>query len=252
MACNTTPASRAVPSCGASAVTLTKTSSVPEGVYIPVPYTVEYTLSFYLGQDTPIGGITILDTFTNEVTPPATLTLLSPGWSLSGPVGDDYTITSTQANVSGFYSIRLQAEISSPVAQGLLNNEAALLTPVVSSSSSVDTHLALTVTNNMPDTLRVGEVVNFQYTTANGSGLGVTFTLISGDLPDGLTLSPTGQITGTVTSADDSSFIIQATDANGSVVTILEDTTIDVLHIEMGGDDGAEPANLTLNSITLT
>jgi hypothetical protein len=54
---------------------------------------------------------------------------------------------------------------------------------------------------------------------ASGGVAPLTFTLASGTLPAGLTLSPGGTVSGTPTAAVDTSFIVNVTDADGSSAT---------------------------------
>lgn len=72
-----------------------------------------------------------------------------------------------------------------------------------------------TITVN-PSTLPDGTVSQAYSATVTATGgvAPVTFAVTSGDLPDGLTLSSSGQITGTPTGAGTFIFVVTATDAN--------------------------------------
>jgi len=69
----------------------------------------------------------------------------------------------------------------------------------------------------------VGDVIDFHYTiTAVGP---YTVTLISGHLPDGLTMDATGHVTGTRASDGTAVPVIRVTDANGRIVTKTDPST---------------------------
>jgi hypothetical protein len=65
---------------------------------------------------------------------------------------------------------------------------------------------------------KVGVPYTTQQLTATGGTNSYTWSLASGTLPAGLTLSSAGAITGTPTAAGDSAFVVSATDANGQSI----------------------------------
>jgi len=68
--------------------------------------------------------------------------------------------------------------------------------------------------------------VQIQTAFGPGGGGAVTFSVISGALPPGITLSSTGQICGTPTAAGSYTFTIQATDGNGNTDTKIFTETV--------------------------
>jgi hypothetical protein len=85
------------------------------------------------------------------------------------------------------------------------------------------------VTTSIPDGT-VGTDYSEQLTTAGGTAP-VTFALI-GALPDGMTLSPTGLISGTPTTDETSAFMVKFTDAEGG--TCQQDMSITIAPIVSG------------------
>lgn len=95
---------------------------------------------------------------------------------------------------------------------------------------------ALTLGGDLGDGV-VGDTDAFTYTT---SGAGVTCSLDSGALPDGLTLNPDCTVTGTRTSEGTDSWVVKGTDAFGNEVLHPDTaTTIDpvtwLLHVVSAG-----------------
>ncbi len=72
----------------------------------------------------------------------------------------------------------------------------------------------------------VGVTYPTQQLTATGGTNSYTWTLTSGALPAGLTLSGTGTITGTPTASGVSAFTVTATDANGQSVSSNQSITV--------------------------
>jgi predicted secreted protein len=64
----------------------------------------------------------------------------------------------------------------------------------------------------------VGVAYTSQQLTATGGTNSYTWSVASGTLPAGLTLSSSGAITGTPTASGDSAFVVSATDANGQSI----------------------------------
>lgn len=60
-----------------------------------------------------------------------------------------------------------------------------------------------------------GSVISIQLTATDDSGVSPNYTLASGALPGGTTLSPSGLISGTLDSAGTATFSVRATDENG-------------------------------------
>jgi len=62
---------------------------------------------------------------------------------------------------------------------------------------------------------------NYSLNLATSSGMApITYTLLSGNLPAGITLSPTGSFSGMPTTIGTSSFVIRATDASGATAQL--------------------------------
>jgi hypothetical protein len=76
----------------------------------------------------------------------------------------------------------------------------------------------LFVTSSTLPAGKVGVVYPTQQLTATGGTNSYTWSLASGTLPAGLTLSSGGAISGTPTASGDSAFVVSATDANGQSI----------------------------------
>src|SRR6185503_9942198 len=131
------------------------------------------------------------------------------GWTLlSGTLPDGLTLSST-GTISG-----------TPTTAGTANftlraTDASIPTPQTADKalSIVINPAALAVTTT---TLPAGTVATAysQSLAATGGTLPYGWTLLSGTLPDGLTLSSTGTINGTPTTAGTANFTVRATDAS--------------------------------------
>ncbi|HSE96724.1 MAG TPA: putative Ig domain-containing protein [Blastocatellia bacterium] len=90
------------------------------------------------------------------------------------------------------------------------SSEASVVTPTVSTSLAV-------ATADMPDA-----TVNVSYSRtliANGGSPGYSWTLDSGSLPAGLSLSSSGTIAGTPPAAGTNNFVVRVTDSNNNTAT---------------------------------
>lgn len=74
----------------------------------------------------------------------------------------------------------------------------------------------ITITPTALPDAQQGSAYTQQLTASGGSGSGYVFTVISGSLPPGLTLSSDGLVSGTPTTAGTFPFGIKVTDSNGS------------------------------------
>jgi hypothetical protein len=168
----------------------------------------------------PAGG-TVGTAYTAALNPtggttPLTLSLTSgtlpPGLSFNATTG---TITGTPTT-AGTYTFAVQLTDASVVPFTLSTPET-----IVIAAPAVTT---LTLSGNPP-----AGTVNTAYATtfaATGGTAPYTFSLLSGALPAGLTLSPTGVVTGTPTTAGVAVFTLQATDGNGDKGTAVFSVTI--------------------------
>src|SRR5581483_10559002 len=85
-----------------------------------------------------------------------------------------------------------------------------------STAYSLVVHPALALGSNVPAALLQGSPADPVTATATGgTGMGFTFAVTSGQLPDGLTLSPDGVLTGTPAAAGQVNLVVTATDSGG-------------------------------------
>ena len=105
-----------------------------------------------------------------------------------------------------------------------------------SSNLWVDVVLVNSITNSLPLSVSATTLPNGAQSTTYTQNLAVTggaapytWTLVSGALPAGLTLSNSGQITGTPTSAGTSNFTVQASDSSSPPRTATQQFSITVV-----------------------
>lgn len=126
--------------------------------------------------------------------------------------------------------------ISGSLPSGLSMNSAGLITGTAIAAGSYSWTVQVTdvtgLTATLPDTCvvspmtvvgnlsngTVGDVVSFAYTNVGGIPP-ITFTIDSGALPTGLSMSSSGVVTGTYTTAGTYPFTVKATDALGNTAT---------------------------------
>jgi Putative Ig domain len=86
---------------------------------------------------------------------------------------------------------------------------------------------------------------------ANGGTLPYTWSIASGNLPPGLTLSPAGQVEGTPTQLGSYSFAIQVTDSGAPPYVVSQAVTLNVAPVPLsvvGGPLSPAPVNVTYHS----
>jgi uncharacterized delta-60 repeat protein len=177
---------------------------------------------------TATGGCTGDKSYTLTIAPGCPTITLSPATLPSGTVGTAYTQTFTASGGATAFTVS-----SGTLPAGLTLSAAGMLsgTPTTAGSSSVViTATAGTCTGTRSYTLLInpaaclaitilpatlsGASVGTAYTqtfTASGGTAPYTYSLASGTLPAGLSLSASGNVTGTPTAAGSSTFTIRAT-----------------------------------------
>ncbi len=124
------------------------------------------------------------------------------------------------------------------------------LLPSVSYPLACRALLALSPTT-LPDG-EVGTLYPDQTITASGGSGSYTFSLFSGAVPDGLTLSPAGALSGTPTTAGTFPFTVQATDDADNTITGTQNYTIIITDTVPGYDSSPAPtATITVGTATV-
>src|SRR6267378_2183616 len=137
---------------------------------------------------------------------------LPPGISISS--AGVLSGTPTTINITGT-PVTIQVQDFSSPAQ----------TTTISGNIHVAPVLAIaTPTGPLPDAV-VGQAYNFTF-KSNGGLTPITWSVKSGTLPTGLTLSPSGAITGTPTAGGSFSFTIQASDGSSPAQTITINVSV--------------------------
>jgi Protein of unknown function (DUF3500)/Putative Ig domain len=145
------------------------------------------------------------------------------GTAISGATSSSYTISPVATSDAASYTVNV---ISTG---GLVGSSAATLTVATAPSISTTSLSSGVVGSAYSQTL-----------VATSGTTPYTWSLDSGSLPSGLSLSSAGVISGTPTAAASSSFVVKVTDANSSTAT--QSLSISVL----------EPLTVYLNTYSLT
>ncbi|MFN0168047.1 MAG: BACON domain-containing protein, partial [Bryobacteraceae bacterium] len=129
---------------------------------------------------------------------------VSPG---SGTTPGSVTVTANPAGLSvgahtGSLSVTAAGTSNSPLAVPLTLTVTAAPTQPIS------------ITSGNPSGGTVGVPYSFAFTASGGNGT-YSWSVLTGSLPAGLSLSPSGALTGTPTSAGTSSFTVQVADTGG-------------------------------------
>ncbi len=132
-------------------------------------------------------------------------------------------VSGTAGNTINFYINGVQSSTTVAFAAGARNLDIQVSGAIPTSYTPPNPDVTITTTN-LPS-----GVVNTAYSatlTASGGSGTYTWSITDGNLPAGLTLSPSGSISGTPTTADTSSVTIKATDANSKTATMTYSVTI--------------------------
>jgi hypothetical protein len=94
-------------------------------------------------------------------------------------------------------------------------------------STLISVSPGLAITSSTLATGKINTAYSAQLTTTGGTGT-ITFALVSGSLPAGLTLSPTGLISGTPSASGSSTFVLSATDQASTPMVATKGFTLNV------------------------
>lgn len=146
---------------------------------------------------------------------------LPPGLSLSA--AGDITGTTTGLSVgTHVYSYTVMV------------SDAALTQWTISESVTV-TVVAISITNSAPDG-QISLAYSHTYTYSGGTG-SVTWSVLSGTLPSGLSLSSAGVLSGTPDTVETATFTVRVEDAAGTTADLAESVSISREHILTEGSD---------------
>ena len=213
-----------------TSVTVTRPSVMPVNY---APYTL--TLS-NPGVSNPVGSnVHQLAGFTVGSAPVFSSSATFPAFSKN--VAYTQTATASSANSPITYAITsgaLPSSLTMASTSGVISGTSTSTTPASFTITATDaagsfTAQAATMSNAVPvwvttgsiDTMSSGSAYSYQLSATDDSGVAPTYTLASGTLPAGITLSSSGLLSGTPSGLTGAnlSFTFNATDANGSVVT---------------------------------
>ena len=148
--------------------------------------------------------------------------------TLSGGTSSGYYVSSNTNPTIASLSINSNQLVISGLASGTslavicaASNSCSVLPITVSSTAS--TPISITTTNLLATVL--GQVYSDQLTATGGSG-SYTYSVTSGTLPAGLSLSSNGVLSGTTTALGTSTFNVSVTDSAGNIATTAFSMTI--------------------------
>ena len=186
-----------------------------------------------------LSGVSNSTTLTVQVPPTLTSIVVTPANSTIGigvlqqfTATGNYSDSSTQNLSSQVTWTSSSAGVATITTNGLATGVAGGTTTISATLSGVSGNTALTVQSVSLSITTISlpaGVINTAYSTslaASGGTLPYTWSLTSGSLPSGLTLTSNGAITGTPTAAGTSSFTVQVRDANNQTATKALSITI--------------------------
>lgn len=100
----------------------------------------------------------------------------------------------------------------------------------------------LGIIDDLPRTIRIGEPISHQF-KANAATLPLTWTIVEGSLPNGLTMNDQGLVNGTPSTLGDSSFALELLDATGKSVRISFTITVALV---------LPPPDISINKVATT
>ncbi|MEM3428224.1 MAG: putative Ig domain-containing protein, partial [Nitrososphaerales archaeon] len=132
-------------------------------------------------------------------------------WSLySGNLPNGLTL-SPSGTISGTPTAQGQFDFSVMVTDSLNNYATKAFTMIINGVLTI-------TTNTLPDGF-INQSYSQTLQATGGTGTGYTWSLYSGNLPPGLTLSPSGVLSGTPTTAGPYSFTVKVTDSANNTAT---------------------------------
>src|SRR3569623_558617 len=147
-------------------------------------------------------------------------------WTLAGDLPDGLSWDATTATLSGTPTVpgSFPITITLQDSQRTVVQKAFLFRVVA---------LPLTISGEAPDA-QVGDTLNFDY-TANGGVPPYTFTVQSGALPAGGSLSTAGHLGGTVTTPETATPVIRVTDSAFTTADLVDSITIAPATLALSG-----------------
>ena len=162
------------------------------------------TINFTAVFSEPVNGFTASDVVISGTAPGTKTVVLTPS-------GNSYNIAVSGMSGAGTVIASIPAGAAADAA-GNPSNASTSTDSVVTFQQPV-----VITTTTLPDG-KVGTAYNAPLTAAGGTAP-YSWALVSGSLPRGLSMSPTGAITGTPSRKQTTSFTVRATSANGLTAT---------------------------------
>lgn len=228
MACgDVVPNTIYIPTCGESPVRISKSATPPDGSLIFPGDLLTWVIVAEIG----LAGnavISLEDIFNDcSYIDMGSLTASAP-WTITPDGGNPcrLVLDHPAADFPGTYVCTLTAIAGNLAGDGFggFSNTANALAPAPALGNTVAYIFAPKLVGDVGDQA-LGAVVNYQYDIVSGTAPFVV-SLYGGALPDGLTISAGGLLSGTTTVADDFNFTLQLLDANGNTYLLSDECTV--------------------------
>lgn len=227
MACgDVVPEISYLPACGLNAVSILKRSVPPhESLILPGDL---LTWTFTIDSSASGLGVSFEDIFADCAYVDMSSLAVSPGWVMAVDGGNPCRLTFTNAAAvsPGIFTCTLTATAGNLAGQGFgnISNTASMLTPDTAQGNTVDLIFGPRLSGSVPDQV-VGVPMSYAYSIDSGTAP-FTVTLLVGTLPDGLSISAAGVLSGTPTTADDFNFTLRLTDGNGNTYDLSDECEV--------------------------
>ena len=178
----------------------------------------------------------------------------STSLSASGGSGAPYSWSVTTGSLPAGLSLSTAGSITgTPTTAGTVNFTVQVtdaLGTAATSPQSITIHPAVSISGTLANGT-VGMSYSGNLTASGGAGPTYTFTVSSGALPAGLSLSTAGAISGTPTAAGTSNFTVHVVDSGGFTASTSESITVNPAVSITSGSPASGTVNVSY-SVTLT
>lgn len=229
MACNVR--SEFIPSCGVDPVSILKRSTPPDlSLILPGDL---LTWTFTIDASANLGvGVSFEDIFDDCYYLDMSSITVSAPWTVTPDGGNPCRLIfdNPAAVTPGIFTCTMTAIAGAPgplplLGYGTIRNTANVLVPAPAAGNPVELIFGPLLVGAVGDRA-IGVPMSYTYTITSGDLGAVAVTLFAGALPDGLSISPAGVLSGTPTVADDFDFTLRLTDGLGNTYDLSDECLV--------------------------